>query len=135
AGCLLAVGDDAAARKPKDQAQRFQSLFNGHDFTGWKVPKGDNGHWKIVDGVIDYDARSESRADKSLWSTRSFKDFVLRVDWRLKTDPGFHHEIPVILPSGLHKQAPDGKEELVEIEDVDSGIYLRGRDKSQVNIW
>ena len=38
----------------------FVSLFNGIDLKGWKVPEGDNGHWKVVDGVIDYDARSES---------------------------------------------------------------------------
>ena len=34
----------------------FVSLFNGRDLSGWKVPAGDNGHWKVVDGVIDYDA-------------------------------------------------------------------------------
>ena len=25
----------------------FKSLFNGSDFTNWKLPDGDNGHWKI----------------------------------------------------------------------------------------
>ena len=38
----------------------FASLFNGKDLTGWRVPEGDNGHWKVVDGVIDYDAESEA---------------------------------------------------------------------------
>jgi hypothetical protein len=123
-----------------DQAlpEGFTSLFNGKDLSGWKVPKGDNGHWKVVDGVIDYDARSEApdRSDgKSLWSEKSFGDFVLRVDWRLKTEPGYRHPVPIILPDGSHKKGPDGKEEQVEIEDVDSGIYLRGSSKSQVNIW
>src|SRR5688572_16249638 len=61
----------------------FMSLFNGRDFTGWKVPEGDNGHWKIVDGVIDYDAASESPSDKNLWTEREYTDFVLRVDWRI----------------------------------------------------
>ena len=28
----------------------FVSLFNGKDFTGWTVPEGDNGHWKVLDG-------------------------------------------------------------------------------------
>ena len=45
------------------------------------------------------------------------------------------HRIPVILPDGNTKKGPDGKEETVEIEDADSGVYLRGSDKSQVNIW
>ena len=39
----------------------FVSLFNGKDLTGWKVPEGDGGHWKVVDGVIDYDAGSQAK--------------------------------------------------------------------------
>ena len=62
----------------------FVSLFNGKDFSNWKVPEGDNGHWKVIDGVIDYDAQSESAADKNLWSEREYTDFVLHVDWRIK---------------------------------------------------
>jgi Domain of Unknown Function (DUF1080) len=115
----------------------FVSLFDGKDLTGWKIPPGDNGHWKVVNGVIDCDARSESKVgDKSLWTEKEFKDFVLQVDWRMKTDiPGYKHQVPVILPSGEHKKNADGKEETVEVEDVDSGVYLRGSSKSQVNIW
>jgi Domain of Unknown Function (DUF1080) len=114
----------------------FVDLFNGKDFTGWKVPKGDNGHWKVVDGVIDYDARSEAKGDKSLWSDKSYRDFVLRIDWRLKTDdPGYKNKVPIILPDGSHKKDDNGKEIRVEIEDVDSGIYLRGTPEAQVNIW
>src|SRR5882762_4444175 len=55
----------------------FISLFNGKDLRGWKVPAGDNGHWKVVDGVIDYDAQSEAAGDKSLWSDREYGDFIL----------------------------------------------------------
>ena len=66
----------------------FTSLFNGKDLTGWKVPAGDNGHWKVVDGVIDYDAESEAPGnDKSLWSERDYGNFVLKVDWRIKATP------------------------------------------------
>lgn len=133
ASCLILL----AAHVPADQnsPEGFVSLFNGRDLTGWKVPPGDNGHWKVVDGVIDYDARSEARGDKCLWTEQSFGDFILRLDWRLKTDPGFKHNVPVILPNGDDKTDADGKKVTVPIEDVDSGIYLRGNDKSQVNIW
>ena len=65
----------------------FVSLFNGKDLLGWKAPAGDNGHWKVVEGVIDYDAQSEAQGDKSLWSDREYGDFILRVDWRLKEAP------------------------------------------------
>ena len=53
----------------------FVSLFNGTDLTGWKVPEGDNGHWKVVDGVIDYDARSEAKGAKDLVSEKEFGNF------------------------------------------------------------
>lgn len=114
----------------------FQSLFNGKDLSHWKVPEGDNGHWKVVDGVIDYDAKSDAKGDKNLWSDRSYRNFILRLDWRLKTDKGYMNKVPVILPSGLHKKDDNGKEMKLEIEDVDSGVYLRDpKGKSQVNIW
>jgi hypothetical protein len=55
----------------------FKSIFNGSDFSGWVVPEGDNGHWKIIDGVIDYDAESEAEGNKSLMSEKKYEDFVL----------------------------------------------------------
>jgi hypothetical protein len=114
----------------------FTPLFNGKDLTGWKVPPGDNGHWKVVDGVIDYDAESEAPGnDKSLWSERDYGNFVLRVDWRIKATPYINPGVPIILPSGLHKKDADGKEIRMSVPDSDSGIYLRGESKAQVNIW
>jgi hypothetical protein len=131
----LRTGSDrrAAAGTPEG----FTPLFDGKTFNGWKVPPGDNGHWKILPGgIIDYDAKSESKAkEKSLYSEKSFRDFILRVDWRLKTDKGYMNKVPIILPDGSHKLDDNGKEIRVEIEDVDSGIYLRGESKAQVNIW
>ncbi len=124
-----------ASIRADDPPKGFVSLFNGKDLSGWKIPKGDNGHWKVVDSVIDYDAKSEAKGDKALWTKKSFKDFVLRVDWRLKKEKGFVRPVPIILPDGTYKTGPDGKQETVVINDVDSGIYLRGQGKSQVNIW
>ncbi len=132
---VLVFGLAARADKPPEG---FIALFNGKDLTGWKVPPGDNGHWKVVNGVIDYDARSESKVpDKSLWTEASFRDFVLRVDWRLKTDEkGYMNpRVKQILPDGSHKKRPDGKDDDLTLEDVDSGVYLRGSSKAQVNIW
>jgi hypothetical protein len=113
----------------------FTSLFNGKDFTNWKVPAGDNGHWKIADGVIDYDAGSEAKDDKSLWTVTQYKDFVLYVDFRIKSTPYKNPNVPIILPSGLHKLDENGKEITMVVPDSDSGIFLRGSSKSQVNIW
>ena len=113
----------------------FASLYNGRDLTGWEVPEGDKGHWKVVDGVIDYDAESEAQRDKDLWTEREYGDFVLRVDWRLKDTPYLNPAVPIILPSGLHKQNARGEEITMTVPDADSGILLRGTAKSQVNIW
>jgi tetratricopeptide (TPR) repeat protein len=113
----------------------WTALFNGKDFSGWKVPAGDNGHWKIVEGAIDCDARSEASGDKNLWTQQNFKDFVLRVDWRLKTDKGYPNKVPALLPDGGTKVGADGKELTADIDDVESGIFLRGEGKSQINIW
>src|SRR5947207_2661273 len=115
----------------------FVSLFNGKDFAGWKLPDGDNGHWKVVDSVIDYDARSEAKGDKNLWTEKSYGDFVLRLDWKLKLEPAFKNKnVPIILSDGSHLKDAGGKEVKIEIDDVDSGVYLRRKDgKAQINIW
>jgi hypothetical protein len=112
----------------------FVSLFNGRDLSGWKIPEGDNGHWKVLDGVIDYDARSEAATDKNLWSEKEYKDFVLRIDWRIKETSG-NYNVPTVLPDGTHKKGPDGKDIITPMANADSGIYLRGHSKSQLNIW
>jgi hypothetical protein len=112
------------------------SLFNGKDLSGWVIPAGDNGHWKVTGGVIDYDALSESKEkDKSLWSEKEFGDFQLHVEWRLKETPFVNPNVPIILPDGSHKMSPDGKEIHVPQPDSDSGIYVRGSSKAQINIW
>jgi hypothetical protein len=113
----------------------FTSLFNGKDLTGWKVPEGDGGHWKVVDGVIDYDAESEAEGEKSLYSEKEFGDYVLRADWRIKDTPWVNPDVKIVLPSGLHKKGPDGKDVNIAVPDSDSGIYMRGVPDAQVNIW
>ena len=113
----------------------FTSLFNGRDLSGWKVPEGDGGHWKIVNGVIDYDAESQATGDKSLWSEGEFADFTLRVDWRIKETPYVNPNVPYILPDGTHARDITGKPMRLSLPDSDSGILLRGSGRNQVNIW
>jgi hypothetical protein len=113
----------------------FVSLFNGKDLAGWRVPKGDNGHWKVVGGVIDYDAESEAPGDKSLWTEKEYGDFVLRIDWRIKDTPYVNPNVHIVRPDGSSKRDAKGKPVLMAVPDSDSGIYLRGESKAQVNIW
>jgi hypothetical protein len=129
--CLLA----ALALSAAGADDGFTSLFNGRDLSGWMVPEGDNGHWKVVDGVIDYDACSEAPGrDKNLWTEKEYKDFTLRVDWRLKQTTGLY-DMPVVLPDGSHKRDAEGREIKIPTPNADSGIYLRGSSKAQLNIW
>lgn len=123
------------ATQTAPDADGFVSLFNGKDLTGWKVPVGDNGHWRVVDGVIDYDAQSEAAGDKSLPSDREFGDYVLRLEWRIKETPYINTQVRIILPDGSHKKGPDGQDIRIAVPDSDSGVYMRGFPKAQVNIW
>ena len=121
-----------AADAPSDG---FTPIFNGKDLAGWKIPEGDNGHWKVVDGVIDYDARSEAKKGKHLWTEKEYGDFVLKVEWRMKETPFTNPHIKYVLPDGTNARGPDGKELELALPDSDSGILLRGDMKNQVNIW
>jgi type 1 glutamine amidotransferase len=113
----------------------FVALFNGKDLAGWKIPDSDGGHWKVVDGVIDYDAESEAKGDKSLWTEKEYGDFVMQVDWRIKEAPFINKSIPYILSDGTHAKDIHGKELRIPLPDADSGVFLRGDGFYQANIW
>ena len=130
----LAVTLCAAAEDGK-APQGFASLFNGKDLSGWKIPEGDGGHWKVLDGVIDYDAQSQAKGEKSLWTEKEFGDFVLRVDWRIKETPFTNPNVFYVLPDGTHAKDVHGKPLKLALPDSDSGVMVRGSAKNQANIW
>lgn len=114
----------SAAQQPQElnvPPVGFRALFNGRDLTGWKLdgkvdPKLVR-HWKSINGVLDYDGRAGH-----LWTEDSFRNFVLLVDWRLKTAADLYGR----------ETETDGSPFAYT---PDSGIYLRGSSKSQVNLW
>jgi Domain of Unknown Function (DUF1080) len=128
----LGVASNAAAQ---GLPAGFSSLFSGKDLAGWKIPAGDNGHWKVEGGVIDYDARSEAPGDKALWSEREYGNFVLRLDWRIKETPYVNPNVRIVMPDGRNKKDAQGNEIKISVPDSDSGVYLRGIPDAQVNIW
>jgi len=122
------------ANEVAETDQGFKSLYTGLDFRGWKVDRGSEGHWKAKDWTLDYDGKSEAQ-EKDLWTEKEYGDFELIVDWRFTRKPEIK-PAPVILPSGDYATNDDGSRKMVEVPDAgDSGIYLRGNSKSQVNIW
>jgi hypothetical protein len=135
ASFLIALAPPVTSAADNEPPAGFSALFNGKDFSNWKVPEGDNGHWKVIGGVIDYDAASEAGGDKNLWTRREFTDFVLHVDWRIKETPYVNPNVPYILPDGTHARDVMGKELKLALPDSDSGIFIRGSGKHQVNIF
>lgn len=129
------TAETEAPSAPQYNDSDFQSIFNGEDFTGWVVPEGDGGHWQVIDGVIDYDALSEAEEDKNLWTEASYGDFVLRLEWRLTETPYVNPRVRFILPDGTHKKGLDGEDILISLPDSDSGVFVRGSSKAQINIW
>lgn len=111
-------------------AEDWNPLFNGKDLDGWKLGPKSADHWKVIDGVIDYDAL----AGEHLWTHESFGDFELHVDWRIKETHGLY-DVPTVLPDGSHKKDAAGKVIITPTPNADSGILLRGEMKSQCNIW
>ncbi|MHB8897743.1 MAG: 3-keto-disaccharide hydrolase [Thermoguttaceae bacterium] len=113
-------------------AQGYRALFNGKDLSGWQVPEGDNGHWKVLDGVIDYDAASEAKGNKNLMTAEEFGDYIVYFDWRFKRTSGLY-PMPTILPDGSLKADENGKTIIVPTANADSGLLFRPG--HQANLW
>lgn len=106
------------------KAAGFQKIFNGGNLEGWKHEKGIT-NWTAANGILKHDGKPGPTKD--LWTEKSFKDFTMVFDWRW-SGRGPMKSQPVVLPDGSSK-------EKTEIEELDSGIFLRGNSKSQVNLW
>lgn len=123
--------------RPEEVAQQqegFKPLYNGVDLSGWKAQPGHFGHWQPKDFILTYDGKSLA-LDKNLWTEKEYGNFVLICDWRW-TRPPAQVAHPILLPSGEEAKDADGKTKTEEVPDAgDSGIYLRGSSKAQVNIW
>lgn len=133
---LTAVVFSGCAPKQGSKASDgWISLFNGKDLTGWEFKaEGANDVWSVKDGVIDCNPKLLPKGDKALWSKNSYKDFELHVEWRIKEKKG-SYDIPVVLPDGSYQLDAKGEKVVHPQPGADSGIYLRGTSKAQLNIW
>lgn len=107
--------------------QGFTPLFDGKSLESWKVDAGSEDHWVPANGVLKYDGKSTAKV-KDLWSVKPYGDFTMVLDWRWN-GLGSVMNRPVINAAG------DETGETLQVEELDSGIYLRGDSKSQVNLW
>ena len=133
---LLAMTSLVTASKAEIGVKpEFVPLFNGVDLEGWRIPDGAVGHWTVKDSIIHHDGKAEPKGDKNIWTETSYGDFILNLEWRTVREPDMR-EIPVVLPDGSYAVDENGMQKKVSVPfAVDSGIYLRGSSKSQVNIW
>ncbi|MBT7854200.1 MAG: DUF1080 domain-containing protein [Opitutae bacterium] len=106
----------------KKKGDGFVSLFNNENLDGWITPSGEH-DWKVIDGVIDYEARGGNLTTK-----KSFRDYILQIEWRFKRTAGPPYNAKLFDADGNvtgNKPVPN----------ADSGIFVRGSGKSQVNLW
>ena len=133
---ILALASNAlvgcCTEEPQElrESTGFLPLFNGTDFDGWKVDELVTKHWSVIDGTLDFDG-----VKGDLWSLESFEDFELLVSWRWEGPSQGPIERPIIESDGSYRTDDAGDTVTVLVEERDSGIYLRGNSKSQVNIW
>ncbi len=132
-GTILLLG---VAQAEPPQGEGWVSLFDGNDLNGWTIKSGNEGIWTVADGVIDCQPRADApkEGDNSLWCDQEFGDFQLYVEWRIKETKG-EYPMPIVLPDGTEKKDENGNVITVNRPNADSGIYLRGTPKAQVNIW
>ena len=123
---------------PEEQVAKadegFVNLYTGIDFSGWQQHEGQQGHWQSKGWHIDYDGKATGDV-KHLWTEETFHDFTLIVDWRWPGKTEKTVKRPVVLSSGENAQNEDGSIKEVDVPIADSGIFLRGSSKSQINIW
>jgi len=106
------------------KAAGFTRIFDGKSLAGWKHTP-DTTNWKAANGVLKHNGKTGAIND--LWTEKSYKDLTLVFDWRW-SGRGPNKNQPVVQPDGTNKGQ-------TEIEELDSGVYLRGNSKSQVNLW
>lgn len=133
---ILATGTAAVTALANDtpEQDRWISLFNGEDLDGWRVSEAAAQSWSVVDGFIDCDPRTTVSGERNIWTEESFGDFILYVEWRFTDTPTVETR-PMIGPDGRNVLDEDGEVMTETFPNADSGIYLRGMPKAQVNIW
>jgi len=81
----------------------FVSLYNGFDQTNWTGEDGDEVYWTANNWRLEYTGQDDGESH-TLWSEKTYRDFVMIVDWRLPED------------------------------SEAGGIRIRGHEKAEINI-
>ena len=80
----------------------FVDLFNGKDLTGWKyIPEKADKTFTVTDGYI----KVAGNPAGYFYTDKSYKDFILRFDWRYKRPPNLEDDKKFGGNSGLVNKA------------------------------
>lgn len=102
----------------------FTPLFNGADFTGWRLTDQNRTHWSVRNGRLVHDGQGGD-----LWSESDFGDADILVDWRWPATPQLV-EFPEIDANG-HQLDRTAR----VLDAGDSGLFLRGHRPAQANFF
>lgn len=142
--CFCGHGDHVAFRNirigelpPKANADGvktagFNQIFDGQTLSGWKPEKDGDTSWTALNGLIKHDGTAPNAGP--LWTEKPYGDFTLVFDWRWSRH-GPLTKRPVISPDGSEKKTADGQPEMLEVEELDSGICFRGGVNNQISLW
>lgn len=134
----IRIRELASADLSSDQVatsdQGFTSLYNGLDVgEHWELLPGHRGHWTAENWLINYDGESEEER-RSLWSKKEYDNFILVADMKFTGKPEMA-ESPIVLPNGENLKNEDGSNKMVVTPYAgDTGIYVRGSSKNQINM-
>jgi hypothetical protein len=141
AGC--GTGEASEEKEPSElewtpsSQSEWTPLFEGENLDQWTFrSEAAQEVWRVTEGVIDCQPRVLPRGqDKHLWTKDEFGDFQLRLEWRLKDTKGGPHDMRWIQPDGTPKTNEEGEPIILRRRNADSGLYLRGTQQVQTNIW
>jgi hypothetical protein len=83
--CLLVLAFFATLPVEAATPERWTTLLNGKDLSGWVVPTPNN-QWRVERGVL-IGQSDEKLTGSMLWTERKYGDFVFETDVRWEGDP------------------------------------------------
>jgi hypothetical protein len=127
---ILAAGATSGLAADQGTAEGFQKLFNGKDFTGWKFVLATKDAdpaktWSVRDGVVI----CTGRPNGYFHTDKTYKNYVLRYDWRYERPSGLQDDSKFTGNSGalVHIQEPHKVwPQCVEVQGMnrDHGLLL-----------
>ena len=129
----------------KNSQIRANSLFNGIDLIGWKVPKGNEniGWYQANKGILELRS-GPNKKGSVLWTKKDYKDFEVELEFKFvegTIDSGIHlrnsDQIQIGISGSLKRDMTSspyipGKGYPVEAKDVDT--LLKPKDWNKMKI-